>query len=216
MVTDDLKKFIYLTAVLTVGVLAIAVWLMDDMLIGVQTVSRIPTAITATLFFWLFFAKWGWKWWPLSLLFRRPHVAGTWIGHLESDWQRAGNHPTTVIPIVFAIRQNFLSLVIRGFTVDRESMSVLAKLIVNEEAGVTCLSYIYSLREEFRAGQGSQQGAAELRVIGRERQELRGEYWTNTKTGGRLLLMRCSNEVVYSFGDARERWPIAQWPQFET
>lgn len=215
MSRDELKTSVYVTASVTVAALALLVWLLDDMQLGAQTLRRIPAAVTASVLFWLFFAKWGWKWWPLSLLFKRPYLAGTWIGHLESDWNRGTSNPTSVIPIAFVIKQSLFSLVIQSFTNDREGLSDVAKLVVKEEAGVTYLSYIYSLREEYRAGLGSQQGAAELRVIGERTKELRGEYWTNTKTRGRLLLRRCSNESVHSFSDAREKWPIARWPSFD-
>jgi hypothetical protein len=215
MSKDDLERFVQVTAGVTVGVLALLVWALDGMRLGAQTIDRVPTAVSATLVFWLVFAKWGWKWWPLSLLFTRPNVGGTWIGHLESDWRRGVDNPGSAIPIAFAIKQTFFTLVVHSLTKDREGLSDVASVVVKEEAGLTYLSYVYSLREEFRAGMGNQQGAAELRLVGGVNQELRGEYWTNTKTRGRLLLRRCSDTLVDSFSDARERWPIAQWPKFE-
>lgn len=215
MSKDDLQKFVQITAGITVGVLALLVWALDDMRIGVHTIDRVSTAAGVALAFWLFFARWGWKWWPLSLLFTRPDLGGTWIGHLESDWQRGANNPSSVIPIVFAIKQSFFSLIIRSLTKDREGLSDVAKIVVKEDPDVTYLSYVYSLREEFSAGLGNQQGAAELRLIRGTEQELRGEYWTNTQTRGRLLLKRCSDKSVDSFGDARGKWPIEKWPKFE-
>jgi len=142
-------------------------------------------------------------------------LGGTWIGHLESDWQRGGDKPGSLIPIAFAINQSFFALIIHSLTKDREGLSDVAKIVVKEDAGVTYLSYVYSLREEFRAGLGGQQGSAELRLVGGTRPELRGEYWTNTKTRGRVLLRRCSAELVDSFADARSKWPVDQWPKFE-
>ncbi len=215
MSKNDLGRFVHVTVGIAVAALALLVWALDGMRIGVHTVDRVSTAVSVTLAFWLFFAKWGWKWWPLSLLFNRPNEGGTWIGHLESDWQRGPSNPGTVVPIAFAIKQSFFSLIIQSLTKDREGLSDAAMLVVKEDPGVTYLSYLYSLREEFRAGLGTQQGAAELRLIGGAHQELRGEYWTNTQTRGRILLKRCSDELVDSFGDARKRWPIEQWPKFE-
>ncbi len=215
MSKDDVERFVQITAGITVGVLALLVWALDGMRIGFHTIERVETAVSATMVFWLLFAKWGWKRWPFSLLFSRPNVGGTWIGHLESDWRRGVDNPGVAIPIAFAIRQTFFSLVIHSLTKDREGLSDVAKIVVKEEPDVTYLSYVYSLREEFRAGLGGQQGAAELRLIGGANQELRGEYWTNTKTRGRLLVKHCSKQLVDSFGDAREKWPLAQWPRFE-
>jgi predicted pore-forming effector associated with SMODS systems len=214
MSPKELKTFVYVTILVTVVALAVLVWLFDGMQVGPQTLKRVPTAVTATLFFWVFFSQWGWKWWPLNLIFNRPHLGGTWVGHLESNWQRGSTSPGPLIPIVFIIRQTLFSVVIRSFTNDRDGLSDVAKVVVKEEVEVTYLSYVYSLREEFRAGQGNQQGAAELRVSGKRR-ELRGQYWTNMNTSGRVLLRRCSNQVVHSFNDACEKWPSDTWPKFE-
>lgn len=213
MSRDELKTFVYVTVFVTVVGLLLLVWLFDGMLVGPQTLKRVPTAVTGTLFFWVFFARWGWKWRPLNMIFKRPYLGGTWVGHLESDWQRGMAKPGRLIPIAFTISQTLFSIVIRSFTNDREGVSDVAKVVVKEEAGVTYLSYVYSLREEFRAGQGNQQGAAELRVSGK-RAELRGEYWTNMKTSGRVLLRRCSHQVLPSFNDVSEKWPTENWPTF--
>ena len=212
---EDLERFVKLTAGITVGVLAFLVWFLDDMRIGSHITDRVSTAISVTSAFWVFYAKWGWRMWPASLLFTRPNLRGTWIGHLESDWQRGAGNPGSVIPIVFAINQSFFSLIIHSLTKDQEGLSDVAKIVVKEDPGVTYLSYVYSLREEFRAGMGNQQGAAELRLVKGGQPELRGEYWTNTKTRGRLLLRRCSARTVGSYDDARSKWPVAQWPKFE-
>ena len=202
MSRNELKTVLYISAAVAVGVLGLLVWALDGMQIGPQTVRRIPTAITATSFFWVVFARWGWKWWPLSLLFKIPYVGGTWVGHLESEWQKGATTQLSSVPIAFIIKQTLFSLVIRSFTINREGLSDVAKLVVREEIGITYVSYVYALREEFRAGQGTQQGAAELRFIEEQIPELRGQYWTNMNTSGRLLLRRCSKHTVRSFNDA--------------
>jgi hypothetical protein len=214
MSRNDLKKFVYLTVLVTVATLTLLVWWLDGMQLGPKTLERVPTAVSANVFFWLFFMKWGWKWWPLNYLFKRPYLGGTWVGYLESDWQRGVNNPAGSIPISFSIQQTLFTLVIRSFTNDREGISDIAQVVVKEEIGVTYLSYVYSLREEFRAGL-YQQGAAELHVIGGGKSQLRGEYWTNTNTRGRLILGKCCNKPLHSFGEVRERWPIEDWPRFE-
>src|SRR5262245_32321237 len=103
MSKEDLERFVQITVGFAIAVLALLVWRFDEMRVGVHTIDRVETAISVTFFFWLFFAKWGWKVWPMSLLFSRPDVGGTWIGHLESDWQIGSNTPTRIVPIVFAI-----------------------------------------------------------------------------------------------------------------
>lgn len=212
---DNVKPFVFVTAAVMLVALAALIWLLDDWSLGGHTFQRIPTAVMLTAFFWAFFIRWGWKWPLLRKIFDRPTLGGTWIGHLQSDWTREDNVPATIVPIVFAIRQDFLSLHIQSFTADRVGLSDIAVLVDNKETGITYLSYIYALRDEFRAGQGHQQGAAELRLTHAKRQELRGEYWTNTKTRGRVLLRKYSSTLVHTFGEAAQKRAISEWPQFE-
>ena len=185
--TEEFKKFIYLTAILFTAFMLLLVSVMDRFEIGWQTLGRLPAAITATVFSWAAIVKWGWKRWPFTLFLRVPILEGTWTGHLEPDWVRGADNPQREIPIVFVIRQNLLSLTVLSFTEDRHGISYVAQLLKNETTNTVKLVYVYSLREEFRAGEGVQQGAAEVRVIGQQGDELRGEYWTNTKTRGRLI-----------------------------
>ena len=200
--TEEIKKFIYLTAILFAVFLVLLIGAIDRFEISWHTLSRLPAAITATVFSWAAIVKWGWKKWPFTLLLRVPILEGTWTGHLESDWVRGADNPARQIPIVLS------------FTEDRHGTSYVAQLLRNDAANTLKLVYVYSLREEFRAGEGVQQGAAEVRIIGRHCDELRGEYWTNTKTSGRLILARRSSQEVGSFHEAKSKWTRAPWQSF--
>ena len=212
--TEELKKFTYLTAMLFALFLVLLVGAIDRFEIGWYTLSRLLGAVALTVASWAAIVKWGWKRWPFTLLLRVPILEGTWTGHLESDWVRGADNPQRQIPIVFVIRQNLLSLTVLSFTEDRHGISYVAQLLKNETANTIKLAYIYSLREEFRAGEGVQQGAAEVRVVGQRAHELRGEYWTNTKTRGRLILAHRSPQEVRSFQEARSRWSRTEWRDF--
>lgn len=154
------KKFIYIVTILFVIFLVFLVGGKDRFNIGWHTLSLLPTAITLTIICWGAIVKWGWKKRPFNLLFGIPILEGTWIGHLESDWIRGADNPQRQIKIVFVIRQTLLSLTVLSFTEDRHGVSHVAQLLKNDEANRIKLAYIYSLREEFRAGEGFQQGAA--------------------------------------------------------
>lgn len=212
---DGLKKFVYVTAVLFAIFLALLSGVMDGFIIGLHTIARVPSAIALTIAAWAAIIEWGWKSRPFIWVLRVPVLAGTWTGHLESDWLRGAGDPSRQIPIVFVIRQNLLSITVVSFTKDRHGVSYVAQLLKNEAANLTRLVYVYSLREEFRAGEGMQQGAAEVQVIGSQARELRGEYWTNTETRGRLILSRRSSKEVSSFNEASSKWPHDQWQAFD-
>lgn len=217
---DQLKKFISITVILTVLCLLLTA-VGKNLFAGrgfqaptmEQAASNLSLAMTGAFFGWLAIIKWAWAWPPFSWLLGVPVLKGTWTGHLESDWQAAGNANPS-IPIAFSIRQTLLSLTVTSFTGDREGISYVADLIGNEAAGTLRLAYIYSLREEFRAGEGTQQGAAEGRVTGAASKEFRGEYWTNTKTRGRLILTRRSAQCTASFDEVHAKWPKAGWRKF--
>lgn len=139
---------------------------------------------------------------------------GKSTGHLESDWERGRDNVRQQLPIVFSIRQDLLSLTVLSFTRDRHGVSYAAQLITNDAAQIQRLIYLYSLNEAFRAGEGTQQGAAEIQIGGKHTLEMRGEYWTNTKTRGRVILTRRSPLISGSFEEACERWPPATWKNF--
>lgn len=75
------------------------------------------------------------------------------------------------------------------------------------------MAYTYSLCEEFRAGDGLQQGAAAVRV-GKREMDLKGEYWTNMKTQGYLILIRRSRKEANSFDDAVSMVGLTPWKNF--
>jgi hypothetical protein len=212
---NDLTTFTYVTVVVMCLALAMQLWLIDNWVLGLFTFRRVSVAISFTVLFWVLVSKWAWKWWPMNALFHRPKVVGTWLGELQSNWFDDNGRPRRLIPIVFTIRQSFLWINVRSFTQDREGLSDVAVLVQKDDAGITYLSYIYSIREAFRAGLGSQQGAAEVRVLGQSNDELRGEYWTNTRTCGRIILKHASTELVDSFDAAQKQFPNSiSWASF--
>jgi hypothetical protein len=208
------KKFIYVTAVLVAFFWAIIIGVIDAFQIGWQTPSRLFPAITATIILWAIIGEYFWKKWPLSVLLRVPVLEGTWTGHLQSNWRKNKGEGQQTLPLVFVIRQNLWSLTVLSFTKERHGISCVAQILKNDPAKTIKLAYLYSLREEFKAGEGVQEGAAELRVLGKRTNELKGEYWTNMNTSGRLILTHQSSEAVESFQEARSRWK-SDWQNFD-
>lgn len=210
---DHLKKFIYVTVALFLICLFL-IWAAAGFANSSDMVGHIPLAVSGTLLAILGIIKWGWKLGPFPWILGIPVLEGTWTGHLESDWEHGRSNIQQQIPIVFSIRQDLLSLTILSFTRDRHGVSYSAQLVCNDAAKLRRLVYMYSLKEAFRAGEGTQQGAAEIQISGKKKLEMRGEYWTNTKTGGRLILSRCSPVTTDSFEEANEKWPLTNWKNF--
>lgn len=213
MSSAEIKRFVFATTVLVALILLALVWIVDSMIFGLETLSRLPLAATITAVLWGVYFRWGWKWWPFAYLFKRPRIDGTWVGHLESDWVKNGTNATSLIPIAFVINQTFFSLTLRSFTGAREGISDVASLVVKPEAEIVYVSYIYGLRQEFVAGAGEQQGAGELRLVDKS-MELKGQYWTNTKTSGRVRVQRKTRKRFSSFGEVEKVYPVSSWPKF--
>lgn len=210
----EVKRFAFATTILAALIALALIWFVDSMTFGFKTLSRVTLAATVTGVLWIVYFRWCWKWWPFSYLFMRPRIDGTWVGHLESDWVKDGTSPTSLIPITFVINQTFFGPVVRSFTEAREGISDVASLVVKPEAEIVYLSYIYGLRQEFVAGTGEQQGAGELRL--KNSGELTGQYWTNTKTSGRVRVQRKTRKRFTSFGEVEKIYPVSTWPKFES
>ena len=201
--TESVKPIVWITGALIVVYLSLLIALWDRFEIGLHTFARIPLAITATVITWAGIIEWWWKRWPFNRVLKVPDLEGTWTGHLESNWVRGKTDPRRQIEIAFVIHQTLVALTVLSYTADRRGCSRVAEFLRNEAAHTLDLAYIYSLRDEFRAGDGVQQGAAEVSVVGRQ---LRGEYWTNTNTRGRLILSIRGKAKVASFQEAKQKW----------
>ncbi|GAA2988480.1 hypothetical protein [Actinokineospora diospyrosa] len=212
MSAADLKRFAVTTAIVALGTLALQVWLIDSWQIGLHTLRRATLAVTATTLFWATYAKWGWKWRLLRLIFERPRIAGTWTGHLESNWVPQNQEGTTTIPIIFVIRQTLLTVTIQSYTQGMEGSSQVANLITQIDSGSVLVSYVYMLRREFTPGSGHQQGAGELRLYGKD--ELRGAYWTNDGNRGRITLRHIDKKHCTSIKEAQGLLPLSKWATF--
>ncbi|QQR85910.1 MAG: hypothetical protein IPJ76_15065 [Flavobacteriales bacterium] len=196
-------------------VFALMAWQLDHWMITKTWPMRLSSSITLVFFFWVYFINYGWRQKAFSWIAPRPNLSGTWVGHLESNW--TPKQPVSyqnVLPIVMSIHQNFFGLVIKSYTERAEGTSVLARAFSRKETAETLLTYIYSLRDEFTAGSGKQQGAGVLRVVRGTHLEMNGEYWTNTKTQGRLILRHVSSSEAVSFSSVRKDSSISNWPRF--
>jgi hypothetical protein len=128
------------------------------------------------------FFKLAWRSPRISQWMRRPIVHGVWRGTLRSDF-RQDDKPKLEIPIIFVIRQTYLTISIESFTKYQEGESKLEALIQNGRTDAT-------------------------RLIDNSTR-LRGHYWTNTPTHGDLELELISRdcEGVNCFEVAERNWP---------
>lgn len=159
--------------------------------------------------FWVFH-RYAWRLWKFPEWLRRPVVSGTWAGSLTSDYKAEGDHSNVpiVLPIVFVIRQTFMTISIQSFTERQAGESRVEALILNPRTGHFRLAYVFELKNEYPGHNRLTNGAGDLRLYG-DGTELRGQYWTDSPTHGTINLLKVdeSSDSVQRFEDAKKKWP---------
>lgn len=167
-------------------------------------ISMGMTGATGVLFV---FTKWAWKWPWLAHFMGRSVVHGLWAGRLKSDFGKDGVAGLD-LPIVFIVRQTYMTLSIRSLTRSMRGSSTLETLIRDEKTHSTKVSYVFKLDQPWVAGGKSGAGAGDLELESGDT-VLRGVYWTDSPTHGTLRVQRLADdfEGIATFEDALGRFP---------
>lgn len=162
-------------------------------------------AVSAVL---LIFEKWAWHW-PIfrGWLVQRPFVAGTWTVELKSDWI----NPETgqgVPPIncFMAVRQTWSTLSLRLLTAESRSETVSAGIECCRDGTfeISC-AYRNKPRSEYRHKSEVHYGAMLLVADGAKPNRLEGDYWTDRKTTGSLVLTGRRSGVWTTYEEAAQQ-----------
>ncbi len=159
-------------------------------------------AMTASILMFGVFYKLAWRWEWLAKLMNRPVIHGLWEGELKSDFSKKDG-AAIEIPIVFVVRQTYLTISVQSFTNAQEGESRLEALLKSSKTDATRLCYVFELRKLYPGAHVLVSGAGELKLISDD-QELRGAYWTNTPTHGEIKLNLASRDCdgINSYQDA--------------
>jgi len=178
-------------------------WFKDELLSGFG--RGLGTSLTAVGVIFYAFYRWAWRWSWIARAMKKPLVFGVWVGMLRSDFGK--NDVPIELPIVFVIRQNFLSIHITSFTQRQEGESRVEVLITNSRSETTVLAYVFELMQPYAGATTKTSGTGELKLQGNGT-ELNGNYWTNSPTHGSLRLKRFSREIegIDKFEDAYAKW----------
>jgi SMODS-associating 2TM, beta-strand rich effector domain len=178
--------------------------LQQDYWLSLRYMSYGITVATGALFL---FSTWAWKWRWVARLMGRTVVHGVWAGRLQSDFEKEGANAVD-LPIVFVIRQSYLTLSVRSLTRSQRGTSSLEALSRDEKTQDTHLSYVFKLDQPWVPGGKYGTGAGELQLEAGNT-ILRGMYWTDSPTHGtlRLKLVGLDVEGISSFEDAVRKFP---------
>lgn len=202
-----LKVFCFLVAGVWAAYVGANMLLAAHPLDLVEIVRAFSMAVTVSGFAFALLYSASWKYERLGRWLKRPLVHGVWCGTLVSDY-KAKEGVELHIPIVFVIRQTYLSLSVQSYTPTQLGTSTLEALVQDARNGDTRLRYVFELTRLYKNENKVTKGAGELRLQNKA-SELRGFYWTSTPTHGELRLQLASRncEEIDCFEAALARWP---------
>ncbi|MEN6488755.1 MAG: hypothetical protein ABFD66_07725 [Smithella sp.] len=151
----------------------------------------LPTVVTADGFLILIFMKWAWRWkWLQDWLVPVPDLNGTWQGTILTSWKDSAGNTPGPIPAILTIKQTFLhaSCVMR--TAEMESHSYVEGFHIDKERQIRrlCYSYISKPKTSLRDRSSPHDGTILFNIVGKPARKLEGEYWTQRKTTGVIIL----------------------------
>ncbi|MEQ5127752.1 hypothetical protein ABN225_13230 [Providencia alcalifaciens] len=194
------------------GGLGLIIFLVQWHIFNTPIFSAVWKAFSVSLMLCIFlfgvFTKLAWRWEKLAKWMNRPLVHGIWKGELKSDFNSI-NGERLVVPIIFVIKQTYLTLSIQSFTARQDGESRLEALLRSSKTDVTRLCYVFELRKLFSGANSLTSGAGELKLAG-DQLSLNGTYWTNTPTHGDISLTLISRNCkdISSYQDAQKRIDI--------
>lgn len=153
-----------------------------------NAISQVSTAISINILIWTFFVLWGWKckiFYPWLVPF--PDLSGEWDGFIKSSWEGKQNEK---INLKLKINQNFFNTQIQIKTGESKSHSISSNFDIDKERGIEQLVYIYLNVPKSTVRDRSQihYGSAILEFTGYDVIKMEGEYWTDRKTIGEIIV----------------------------
>lgn len=183
----------------------IALLLWRGVPVTLDMVLPFGTVVGAVSLSLLIFDQWAWHW-PIfrGWLVKRPWLQGTWAAELKSDW----NDPATgegIAPIhcYMEVRQTASSLSFRLITPESRSETVSAGIEVCKDGTfeVTC-AYRNKPRSAFRHRSEVHYGAMLLMADTARPARLEGDFWTDRKTSGTVVLNVRKSGLCMTFAEA--------------
>ena len=200
----EIKKLITITVVSSIIVWTASIILFSVNILSLAIFRIFSMTVTTLTLYWAFYFKWGWKMLVLNKIFEKPNLNGTWIGTYRSEDNEKNEY---FGKIVLTIRQSFLFIHFMSLTDKFVSSSYGETLFNNENQGIKQVTYFYSQKRIKPNEENIPQGAAELAIIGNDKDKLLyGDFWTNKPTKGFLKLKFVSSNCVESYQEAEKKW----------
>ena len=174
------KLAIYITCILFIAVCLLSY--LSDNIVPLKVVSTIASISDILI---IVYCKWLWRIKFLNF-FKHNDLNGKWECKIVFD--SGINYDAGEKKSIWEIKEDLFGIQINMDTNEINSYSVAATIIKEHEK--TSLLYMYKTEpsKEFRGKNPDKWGATKLNIKSNDIME--GEYWTNGKTAGRLLLKK--------------------------
>lgn len=143
-----------------------------------------------------------------SVIVKRPPIAGTWRATLESSYKQPDGRQT-VKTVYVVIAQTLTRLSVRMFTDSAHSLSLAERIRPSQNDDLFELAVVYQnipdIDHRLPGGSGRIHfGALVIPNVPYRAQILKGHYWTDRRTEGKLTLEKRCPRLVSSYEEARQ------------
>ncbi|WBO84737.1 Cap15 family cyclic dinucleotide receptor domain-containing protein [Hymenobacter yonginensis] len=197
MIKHDLRTFGFAIIGLALATWFALIWYHHGFKLGQLDVSdfgQISSVVSINVLFWGLFIKYMWKWKIFKgWLIQVPDLSGTWEGQLISSWQDDNGETPDPIDAKATITQSLFHINVKIETKEMKSNSAASSLDIDLERGYKNLWYSYRSepKASVKAKSPIHYGSVILR-INEDESILEGQYWTDRKTIGDLILTKVS------------------------
>lgn len=210
-----MKIFLYLIVIISAIAWILLSWYSGISLNNIKDFLKIiPKVVTIdaiiiwifTNFLWKFSFFRGW-------LVPFPNLNGTWIGEIYSDWiNQETDTEIPPIPVMLTIEQSFFNINFKMITGEMKSHSFIEGFNIDKETQLKQVSYIYTSKPRIILDNRSlpTDGAIVFDIIEKPELKLKGQYWTDRKTKGEIIVCFHDTKLLDEMPDSIEDHPVTE------
>lgn len=142
-----------------------------------------------------------------------PNLNGTWKGFIHTTWEDPiTNQRPDPIPAILTIEQSFMHISCAMRTAEMNSISIVSDFHLDKENQIKKLYYSYDSNPLQTVKERSPQhcGTMAFNIIEKPKLKLMGEYWTDRKTTGEIVVEFWKKEKLNYYPDDLGLHPVSE------
>lgn len=210
-----IKNFLYLLVSISAIAWFVLSWYSGiDLSNIVDFLKIIPKVVTIDAIIVGIFTKFLWKFrifrgWLVPF----PNLNGTWTGEIHSDWINPKNKKNiSPIPVMLTIDQTFFHINFLMTTEEMKSHSYVEGFKIDKENQIKQVAYLYTSKPRIVLDSRSlpSDGAIIFEIIEKPKMKLKGQYWTDRKTKGEILLSFYNKKMLEEMPKSLGKHPVTE------